>query len=397
MSRELSKKILSINPSATLAMSSKADVLRKDGVDIIAFNVGEPDFNTPKHIRDAMINAIKDGKSKYVAVSGIVELKDAIINKFKRDNNLDYQTSQIIVSTGAKQALYEVIHTLVNDNDDIIIPTPCWVSYEEMVKSANGNCLFVPTLSDFQLDIDAIEKVVTSKTKAIIISTPNNPSGAVYSKESLDKLANLAIKHDFYIIADEIYEKLIYSNKPHYSIGTHSKEAYERTITINGFSKTYAMTGYRIGYAAGPIEVIKAMTNLQAHLTSNSTSVVQYGAIAALNEEQELVEEMVEEFKERRNLAFKLLSEINDLKYEEVEGAFYIMLDVSSYFNKTYNSTIINNVDDMSMYLLEEAHVALVSGKAFKSENHLRFSYSNSKENIEKGIKQIKRALDNLK
>lgn len=398
MSLDVAKNVLCINPSATLAMVGKIAELKKEGKEIIAFNVGEPDFDTPTHINDALIKAVEQQKTKYVSVNGIVELREAICDKLKNDNNLDYDPSQIVVTTGAKQALYNSVKTLVNEADEVILPTPCWVSYEEMVKSCGGKVVFVPTDSKtYQLDIDAIEKAITNKTKAIIINTPNNPSGAVYTKETLEKLASLAIKYDFYVIADEIYEKLVYNGAKNFSIASLNEEIYERTITINGYAKAYAMTGHRIGYVAAPLYLAKLITNLQAHMTSNSTTPVQYAAIAALTSDQNLVDEMVSEFDTRRKLSIELLKDIPHFTFNDVQGAFYIMIDVSYYFGKEYNGKIIKDADDFSMFLLEEANVALVSGISFQAPNFVRFSYSNSQDNITKGLNNIKNTVTKLK
>lgn len=397
MGLDISKKVSQINPSATLGMVNKIAELKKEGKEIIAFNIGEPDFDTPRHISEALIDAINHGHTKYVSVNGILELREAICEKLKKDNNLEYTPNQIIVSTGAKQSLYNVVMSIANEGDEIIIPTPCWVSYEEMVKVSGAKCIFVPTReNDFQLDIDAVAKAITAKTKAIIINTPNNPTGAVYSKEVLSQLADLAIKHKFYVIADEIYEKLVYDGNKPTSIASLNKDIYNQTITINGFAKTFAMTGHRIGYAAMPLELASHINNLQAHMTSNSTTPVQYAAIAALESSQDNVDEMVAEFDSRRKLSFKLLDEIPNIKYNKVTGAFYIMIDISYFFGKEYNGFVVNDADDMSMYLLEYAQIALVSGKSFQASNYLRFSYSNSQDNITKGLEAMKKALAQL-
>ena len=398
MSLDIAKRVALINPSATVGMIDKISELKAQGKDIIAFNVGEPDFNTADHINEAMFEAVRAGHTKYVNTNGIIELREAISRKFKRENNIEYKASQIVVSTGAKQALYNILLTIAQEGDEVIIPTPCWASYEELVKLVDAKCIFVETKDDFQLDVEAIEKAITTKTKAIIITTPNNPTGSVYDKESLKAVADLAIKSDFYIISDEIYEKLIYDGQKHVSMASLSQGAYEHTITVNGFAKAYAMTGHRIGYAAFPNDKLaKASSKIQAHTTSNSTTFVQYAAIEALESDQSFVDEMVKEFEKRRNLSFKLLDDIDNIKYSKVNGAFYIMIDVSYYFGKKYGDLIIKDVNDLSMYLLEEGLIALVPGSAFQAPNCLRFSYSNSQENIEKGLKRMKEALSKLK
>ncbi|MDL2212302.1 pyridoxal phosphate-dependent aminotransferase [Erysipelotrichaceae bacterium OttesenSCG-928-M19] len=398
MSLEVSKKVSQINPSATLGMVNKIAELKKEGKEIIAFNVGEPDFATPQHISAALIAAINEGKTKYVSVSGILELREAICQKLKKDNNLEYSPQQIIVSTGAKQSLYNAVSAITNEGDEIIIPTPCWVSYEEMVKVNGAKCVFVPTNeTDFQLDLKAISQAITAKTKAIIINSPNNPTGAVYSQESLEQLAALAIQHQFYVIADEIYEKLVYDGQKPVSIASLNKAIYEQTITINGFAKAYAMTGHRLGYAAMPQSLATIINNLQAHMTSNSTTPVQYAGVAALESSQECVSEMANEFDQRRLLSFDLLDDIPLIKYNKVTGAFYIMIDISAFIGKQYQDYQINNADDMSLFLLEYAQIALVSGKSFQAPNFLRFSYSTSQDNIKNGLKAMKAALNLLK
>lgn len=397
MSLDVSKNIEKIKPSATLGMISKIDELKKQGHEIITFNLGEPDFDSSQTIIDATKKAFDDGHTRYVAVAGIEALRLEIAKKLKQDNNLEYDAKQIVVSTGAKQSLFNSIAIIANTDDEFIIPTPSWVSYEEIICAVGAKSVFVATKNDFQLDLEAIENAITSKTKAIIINNPNNPTGSVYTKESLEKLAALAIKYKFYIISDEIYEKLVYENNKHISIASLNEAIYNHTITINGFSKAYAMTGYRVGYAAYPQHLVKYAINLQAHSTSNSTTPMQYSALAALKYNNDFTKFMVEEFSKRRDISYKLLDEIENLKYVKVVGAFYIMLDISYYFNKKYQNYLIKNADDISLYLLEEAKIALVSGKAFKADNYLRFSYTNSIENINKGLKALKLALEKLK
>lgn len=394
MSLDLSKNISSINPSPTLEMVSKIDQLKKEGHDVIAFNIGEPDFDTPKHISDAIIKAIENGQTKYVNTGGILELRQAICEKLSKDNNLDYLPEQIVVTTGAKQALFESVLALVNPGDEVIIPAPCWVSYEEMVKSAGGKCVFVPTQPDtFQLDVVAIEKAISKKTKLIILTTPNNPTGCVYAKSSLERIAQLACEYDFYIISDEIYEKLIYDNNKNFSIGSLSAEVFDRTITINGFAKAYAMTGLRLGYLAAPLRIAKVIANLQAHMTSNASTPIQYGGVAALKQNQSEMVEMVEEFTKRRTLSLELLSKIPNIKYNEADGAFYLMLDVSYYLKL---NKAVRTSDELALYLLENYHIALVAGTNFQAPNYLRFSYSNSQENIAKGLERLRLGLLSL-
>lgn len=391
MSLELSKNVSSINPSPTLEMVSKIEQLKKQGHDVIAFNIGEPDFDTPKHISDAIIQAIEDGHTKYVNTGGILELRQAICEKLKNDNNLDYLPEQVVVSTGAKQALFESVLALVNQGDEVIIPAPCWVSYEEMVKTAGGKCIFVPTQPEtFQLDIVAIEKAISKKTKLIILTTPNNPTGSVYAKSDLQRIAQLACEYDFYIISDEIYEKLVYDGYQNFSIASLSAQVFDRTITINGFAKAYAMTGLRLGYLAAPLRIAKVIANLQAHMTSNASTPIQYGGVAALKQNQSEMIEMIDEFSKRRELSLALLSKIPNIKYNQANGAFYLMLDVSYYLK--LNSEIKTS-DELALYLLENYHIALVAGTNFQAPNFLRFSYSNSQENITKGLERLRQGL----
>lgn len=394
---KLSKRIQQINPSVTLELTNKVAEYKKNGIDVIAFNVGEPDFKTPENINKATIEAINNGYTKYTPVSGILPLREAISNKLLKDNNLKYSPDQIIVSAGAKQALYNTLMTLVDEGDEVILFTPCWISYEEMAKLAGAKCVTVKCDDNFQIDIKAFKKAITSKTKVVILNNPNNPTGALYPKETIEEIAKIIVDNDLIVIADEIYEKLNYSDEKLISIASLNDEIYQRTITINGFAKSHAMTGHRIGYAAGPVEVIKKMSAIQSHSTSNVTSFVQYAAIAALNDNQDSVYEMIEEFNKRRVLAYELLKDIPNIKVNNTLGAFYLMPDVSYYFNKkTKDGKEIKSANDLSLYLLEEAHIAVVPGEDFHAKNNIRIAYSNSQENIKQGLLQMKKALIKL-
>ncbi|MDR1782100.1 MAG: pyridoxal phosphate-dependent aminotransferase [Bacilli bacterium] len=398
MSLEINKNIVDVHASPTMALLSKIVEYKQKGIDVIALNVGEPDFTTPKNVIEAIKKALDEGKTKYLPVQGLPELRELISKKLKDDNNLDYPANQIVVCTGAKQALFNLNLLLLNQGDEIIIPAPCWSSYIDTAKAVGGVPIVVNTKDDWQLDVDAIEKAITNKTKCLLINTPNNPTGVVYHREDLQRLANLAIKHQFYIIADEVYEKLIFDNVKHESIGSFSKEIHDLTITVNGFSKAYAMTGLRIGYAALPSKYLAdKFIDLHTHLTSNSTSVIQYGAIEALKGDQSFVSDMAKEFKKRRDLCMSLLSEIADIEVVEAHGAFYLMIKVDKYFNRKYQNYVIKNADDLSMYLLEEAHIAIISAVSFAAKNYLRLAYSNSTENLTKAIKAMKDALHKLK
>ena len=393
----ISERIQNVTPSATSMLGGKISEMKAAGIDVVSFNLGEPDFQTPQKIMDACTKAMVEGNTKYIAVSGIMPLRKAICEKLARDNHVSYDPSEICVCTGAKQALYNAIMTICNPDDEIIIPTPCWVSYVEMVKLAGGKPVFVETHSDFQLDVQAIEKAITPCTKAVIINTPNNPTGAVYSLDALSNLAQLAVKNDFYVISDEVYEKLIYDGAEHISIAALSPEMRERTITINGFSKAYSMTGWRLGYVAAPTEIARGIVSLQSHTTTNSTSFVQYAGIAALQDCAQDVEMMRQEFAKRREYMLKCIEQIPDVTCTKPGGAFYLMPDVSAYYGKkTADGQLIRDSFDFCDYILGEAHVAIVPGAAFEMPKCVRFAYSVSVETIQKGMDRLGEALAKL-
>jgi aspartate aminotransferase len=395
----LSRRILNMTPSATVELTAKVADLKRQGVDVIAFSVGEPDFNTPDHINEAAKAAIDEGFTKYTAVSGIMELREAICKKLKEDNGLDYSPNQIIVSTGGKQALVNAVLALCGHGDEVIVPIPCWVSYIEIVKLAESTPVLVSTDENngFQLDMAKIKQAITDKTKAIIINTPNNPTGAVYTEEALRELAELAVKHDFYIISDEIYEKLVYDGCKHVSIASLSPEVKERVVVINGLSKAYAMTGWRLGYAAGPERIIKGMSSLQGHMTTNANSITQKAAIAALLGPTDSIEYMRTKFDERRKYLLNRLRGMEGITCAEPKGAFYVMPNVSKLFGKKYNGKVLKDSFDVAGFLLEEAHIAIVPGAAFEAPENVRISYSNSMENIKEGMDRMERALSLLK
>lgn len=392
----VSQRILDMTPSATSTLGGKISEMKAAGIEIASFNLGEPDFPTPQKVVNACVEAMHMGKTKYIAIGGILQLRQEIAKKLNKDNALIYGAEQICVSTGAKQAVFNAIMAVCNPGDEVIIPTPCWVSYVEMVKLSGAVPVFVPTDNKFHLNIDEIKNAITSKTKLIIINTPNNPTGAVYSKGSLTLLAELAVKNNIYIISDEVYEKLIYGDSKHVSIASISPEIYDKTIVINGFSKAYSMTGWRIGYAAGPTEIIKAMTGLQGHITTSSTTFIQWAAITALNECDDDIETMRKEFEKRRDFLFERLNLIPGLRCAKAEGAFYLLPDVSYYFGKKYKNWSIQNASDLCDYILSEARVAVVPGSAFESANTIRFAYSVSIETILDGMVRIEGALLNL-
>ncbi|MBR2560204.1 MAG: pyridoxal phosphate-dependent aminotransferase [Firmicutes bacterium] len=393
----VTERIKNITPSATCELEGTVAELEAAGVHVIGLNAGEPDFRTPDNIVEACDRAIAEGKTKYVSITGIPELKRAICAKLEKDNGVHYEPNCIAISTGAKQALYNGIMTVVEPGDEVIIPIPAWVSYVEMVKLAQGVPVLCDLAEDYQLDLAEIEKSITPKTKAIIINTPNNPTGGVYTEESLRALADLAVKHDFFIISDEVYEKLIYNGKKHFCVASVSPEVRDRTILINGFSKAYAMTGWRIGYSATTPELCKGISDLQGHTTSNSTTFVQWAALEALTGQQETVEYMRTKFVERREYLYKRLAAMPGIECQSVDGAFYLFPDVSSYFGKSWGKWEIKTSTDLCAYLLDEAHLAVVPGDAFYAPKKIRIAYSNSLENIREGMDAREAALAKLK
>lgn len=395
---KLSKKAEAISPSITLAITAKAKELKESGVDVISFGAGEPDFNTPSNIIEAAYKAMKEGKTKYTATSGIKELKEEICKKFLRDNGLKYDLDQIIVCIGAKQCLADAFMAILNEGDEVIIPTPYWVSYPELVKIAGGVPVFMEgsIKNHFKYEIEKLENIVTSKTKAIIINSPNNPTGTIYNKEELLELAKFAENHNLIIIADEIYEKLIYDGERHISIASLTDYAYNNTIVINGLSKAAAMTGWRIGYAAANKEIIKLMTSIQSHMTSNTNSITQYAAIEALSNTEDSLNKMVKEFDNRRKYMIKRLDSIKGINYILPKGAFYIMVNVSGVYGKSINEEKITDSLSFSKELLKEENVAVIPGIGFGLDDYIRLSYATSMENIENGIDRIEKFLNKL-
>jgi aspartate aminotransferase len=395
----LSKKAMEISPSLTLAITAKAKKMKAEGIDVIGFGAGEPDFNTPKNIQQAAIKAIEAGQTRYTAASGIIELKEAIANKLKRDNSLTYKTSQIIISTGAKQCLANVFQAILNPGDEVLIGAPYWVSYPELVQLADGVATFVETQesNSFKLTVEALEKAVNGKTKAMILNSPNNPTGTAYTKEELEKIATFAQKHDIIIISDEIYEKLLYGESGHISIASLSEDAYNRTIVINGVSKAYAMTGWRIGYAAASEKITSLMSNIQSHTTSNPCSISQYASVEALNGDQSEVERMKQEFKKRRDFMVDRINSINNLSCVKPEGAFYVMVNISKVLNKEVDGKLIKDSLTFSDLLLEKEKVAVIPGIAFGVDDFIRLSYATSMENIEKGLNRIEDFVNGIK
>lgn len=396
---ELSRKAQRIEPSVTLAITAKAKEMKENGVDVISFGAGEPDFNTPTNIIDAAIKAMNDGNTKYTNVNGILPLREAICRKFKDDNNLSYNPSQIVVSTGAKQSLANAFLAILNPGDEVIVPSPYWVSYPELIGLADGKAVFVNSDKkfDYKFTKENLEEVVSEKTKAIILNTPNNPTGTVYSKDELMEIAEFAKKYNLIIVSDEMYEKLIYDGEKHISIASISQDAYERTIVINGLSKSYAMTGWRLGYCGASEKIAKLMTNIQSHMTSNVCSITQYAAIEALNGPQDKVKEMIVEFEKRRNYMVNTLERIEKLSIIKPQGAFYIMINLDECLGKAINGEVIKNSMDFSAKLLEDEKVAVIPGKAFGLDNYVRVSYATSMEAITEGLNRIKKFVENIK
>lgn len=396
---KLSQKAMQIAPSLTLAITAKAKQMSSEGINVVSFGAGEPDFNTPLNIQNAGIKAIEKGLTRYTPASGINELKEAVINKFKKDNGLTYSINQIIVSTGAKQCLADVFEAILNPGDEVLIPTPYWVSYPELVKLSYGVPVFVDAKreNDFKYTLDALENSLSEKTKAIIVNSPNNPSGAVYKRDELIMIAEFCKKHDLIIVSDEIYEKLIYGENEHISIASLSEDAYNRTIVINGVSKSYAMTGWRIGYAAGPLEVIKVMSSIQSHTTSNPTSISQYAALDALNGPQDELVNMVKEFESRKNYMVSRINSIESLSCLNADGAFYIMMNVSSCYGKTIDGKTPTNSLEFSSILLDIEKVAVIPGIAFGLDEYVRLSYATSMEKITEGLNRIENFVSNFK
>lgn len=392
MNLELSKKGLAIEPSVTLAISAKATALKNAGEDIINFSVGEPDFNTPKNIQNAGIEAITSGITKYTPASGTPNLKAAICKKLEEDNGLIYKPSEIIVSNGGKHSLYNALMAILNEGDEVMFSIPYWVSYPELVNIAGGKPVMIKTLEEngFKFSSSELEANRTSKTKAIIINSPSNPTGAVYNREELEDIANWAVKNNIIVISDELYEKLIYDNKDHVSIASLNEDIKDLTILINGVSKAYAMTGWRIGYTAGNEKIIKIMSNIQSHTTSNPSSISQHASIEALSGNQDSLLIMKKEFDKRRIQMADLINSIKGLSATLPEGAFYIMLNYSQLKGREVEGTLINSSLDFSNLLLDKCKVAVVPGIAFGDDNYVRLSYATSLENINTGLGRIK-------
>lgn len=394
MDKRLSKRVNEMSTSATLAMAAKTRELKDQGIDIIGLSLGEPDFPVPDYIKKAAIQAIEDNYHSYTPVDGYGDLKNAIIHKFKRDNNLDYKPSQIVVSTGAKQSLSNLTMVLLDEGDEVLLPAPYWVSYADQCRVAGGIPKEISTSieTDFKVTAEALEAAITPKTKMIIYSSPCNPSGSVYSKKELRKLADVLVKHpDIIVISDEIYEHINFSGS-HTSMAEFA-DMYDRTVVVNGVSKAFSMTGWRIGYIGGPEWIARACNKMQGQVTSGANAIAQRATITALENPPSKIKFMVDAFKERRKLILGLLSEIEGFKTNKPEGAFYVFPDISYFFGKTLRGKNINTASDLSIYLLEEAKVATVTGEAFGDPNCIRLSYAASESDIKEAIRRIKEAL----
>lgn len=393
----LSNRINNLSESATIKMAKLGRELAAKGVDVISLSFGEPDFHTPEHIKDAAKKAMDENYTYYTPVSGYPELRKAIVKKLKDENNLDYDVSQIVVSTGAKQALANAVLCLVNPGEEVIIPTPYWVSYSEIVKLADGVSVFIeaPLEQNFKITPEQLEAAITPKSKLFMFSSPSNPTGSIYTKEELEGLAKVFEKHpNIYIISDEIYEHISYLEK-HESIAQF-ESLKDRVIIINGFSKSYAMTGWRIGYSASSKELAAAMDKLQGQVTSGTSSITQRAGLAAYEGGLESVYKMREEFKKRRDLVYSLLKDIEGLKVNLPDGAFYFFPDVTSFFGKSYNGRTVNDADELAIYLLEEAHVATVGGDSFGDKKSIRLSYAAAEDKLTEAMKRVKAALGKL-
>lgn len=393
-----SDRLKSIGVSPTMKVSARAKELKAEGLDVVDFSVGEPDFPTPEHIKNAAIKAIEQNHTKYTLNSGILALKKAIINKYIKESSSKYEQDEVIVTNGGKQGLFNAVLSIVNPGDEVLLPSPYWVSYPHMVSLAGGKSVFIPTeeKNSFKLSPAILENAITDKTKLLILNNPSNPTGSAYSKEELRSLAELLRSRDIWVISDEIYEKLLYADYRYCSFAEAAPFLRDRTITINGVSKAYAMTGWRIGYALGPKDVISGMNKIQSHSTSNASSISQYAALEALNGPQETVEEMRLEFLNRRDYMLSAFLKMPGVSCFRPEGAFYLFPNFSSYFGKSDGKNKIENSSDLALYFLNKALVATVPGIAFGQEGHIRLSYATSMQNIKEGMKRIEEALAKL-
>lgn len=396
---ELSKKAKQIAPSTTLAITAKAKKMKSEGINVISFGAGEPDFDTPQYIKDAGINAINNGLTRYTPASGIIELKEAICNKLRIENGLEYNSNEIVISNGAKHSIYNALMAICNPGDEVIIPVPYWVSYPELVKLVDAIPVFIHTdeKNQFKINVEELKNKITPKTKAIIINSPSNPTGTVYTEEELSKIAEIVVENDLIVISDEIYEKLIYDGYKHISIASLNKDIKERTIVINGMSKAYAMTGWRIGYTASNKEIASLMANIQSHATSNPNTIAQYASVEALRGDQKEIEIMRREFEVRRNFMVDRINKISGLTCVNPVGAFYVMVNISNIKGKMFNGKNISTSLDFANVLLEEEKVAVIPGDAFGDDNYIRLSFATSLEQIKEGLDRIDSFIQKIK
>jgi aspartate aminotransferase len=396
---KLAARVSLIKPSPTLTIQAKANALKAAGRDIIGFGAGEPDFDTPQNIKDAAVRALDAGFTKYTPVGGIDELKDAVIAKLQRDNGLTYKRSEVVITCGAKHALFNIAQVLFEEGDDVLIPSPYWVSYTDIVYLSGARPVVIKTSAaeGFKLQPSQLEAAITPRTRAIIISYPSNPAGVSYSRRELEALAEVIVRHGIMVISDDIYEKIIYDDQPFFTLASLSERLKELCIVVNGVSKTYAMTGWRIGYAAGNEEIIAAMTKYQSQNTSNPTSIAQKAAVEALNGPQDSVAMMLREFQKRRDVIVQGLNAIPGVTCLNPQGAFYVFPDVSHYYGRSFAGRTISNSAQMATYLLDESNVALVPGADFGHDEHIRLSYATSMESILKGLERIREALLKLR
>ena len=398
MALTLSRKAAQVKPSSTLAITAKAKELKAEGIDVVGFGAGEPDFNTPDNINEAAIAAIKSGFTKYTPASGTVELKKAVSRKFEEFNGLHYGTDQIVISNGGKHSLTNIFQAIMNPGDEVIIPAPYWLTYPEIVKLCDGVPVYVYGTKDsgYKVTAKQIEDAITDKTKAMILNTPNNPTGMVYSEEELRAIADVAVKKDIYVVADEMYENLIYGDKKHISIASLGEEIYKRTITCSGLSKSYSMTGWRIGYTGSSAEIAKLMGSIQSHQTSNPNSIAQKAALEALQGPQDAVAAMREEFDQRRKYMYERVSQMPLVDALEPEGAFYTFVDFTDVLEKSYKGVRIGTASRVAQILIEDYKVAVVPCKDFGFDNFVRLSYAISMENIKKGLDRIEEFVSSL-
>lgn len=399
MRLQISNRCRSISPSPTLVIDSKAKAMKKKGIDVVGFGAGEPDFDTPEYIRNAAKAALDDGMTRYTPSSGTLELRTAICEKLKRDNGLEYEPDQIVVSNGAKHSLFNICQTILDPGDEVIIPEPFWVSYPELVQIAGG----VPVMvhgheeNDFLVSADDMKPYITPRTKAIILNSPNNPNGCVWPREMLEDIARLAVENQLFVISDEIYEKLVYDGEKHVSIASLGEEIKAQTFVVNGFSKAYAMTGWRLGYCAGPTNVMKAVGALQSHATSNPNSIAQYAGYVALSGGDDIIAAMVAEFDRRRKHIVSRINAIPGLSCRMPKGAFYVMMNISELIGAAQGDKVIRSSTDFAELLLENAKVAVVPGLGFGSDMHVRLSYATSMENIDRGLDRIAQFVGSLR